>query len=46
MYMVLSLFRDFSPMVRVTENFPVTLKQSLVGKKVLIVGHGSFGTQI
>jgi phosphoglycerate dehydrogenase-like enzyme len=46
MYMILSLFRKFAPMVRATENFPVELQQSLVGKKALIVGHGSFGSQI
>lgn len=46
MYMVLSLFRKFAPMVRATKDFPFKLEQSLVGKKVLIVGHGSFGIQI
>ncbi len=46
MFMVLSLFRKFTPMVRATENFPVELQQSLSGKKVLIVGKGSIGTKI
>jgi len=46
MYMVLSLFRKFSPKVRATENAPVELQESLFGKKVLIVGHGSIGSQI
>ena len=46
MYTILSLFRKFSPMVRAKENFPVELQQSLVGKKVIIVGHGSIGTQV
>jgi len=46
MFMTLALFRKFIPMVRATENFPVELQQSLVGKNVLIVGHGSIGTQI
>jgi D-3-phosphoglycerate dehydrogenase len=46
MYMTISLFRKFAPMVRATENFPVELQQSLNGKKVLIVGHGSIGSQI
>ncbi len=46
MYMTISLFRKFGPMVRATENFPVELQQSLQGKKVLIVGHGSIGSQI
>ena len=46
MYMIISLFRKFTPMVRATENFPVELQQSLSGKEVLIVGHGSIGSQI
>lgn len=46
MFMVLSLFRKFVPMVRVTKNFPVELQESLNGKKVLIVGKGSIGTKI
>jgi phosphoglycerate dehydrogenase-like enzyme len=46
MFMVLSLFRKFVPMVRAIENFSVSLQETLVGKKVLIVGHGVIGTQI
>jgi phosphoglycerate dehydrogenase-like enzyme len=46
MFMTLALFRKFTPMVRATENFPVELQESLVGKKVLIVGKGSIGTKI
>ncbi len=46
MFMTLSLFRKFTPMVRATENFPVELQQSLNGKNVLIVGKGSIGTKI
>ena len=46
MYMALSLFRKFGPKVRATENFPFELQESLQGKKVLIVGHGSIGSQI
>ncbi len=46
MYMTLSLFRKFTPMVRATENFPVKLQQSLVGKKVLIIGHGNIGSRV
>ncbi len=45
-YMALSLFRNFGPKVRATENFPFQLEESLEGKKVLIVGHGSIGSQI
>ena len=46
MYIILSLFRKFGPMVRAKENFPVALQETLVGKKVLIVGHGSIGGQV
>jgi len=46
MYMALSLFRKFAPLVRATEDVPFALQESLSGKKVLIVGHGSIGTQI
>jgi glycerate dehydrogenase len=46
MFMILSLFRKFAPMVRATENFPVELKETLVDKKVLIVGRGSIGNQV
>lgn len=46
MFMTLSLFRKFTPMVRATKNFPVELQQSLSGKNVLIVGKGSIGTKI
>lgn len=46
MFMTLSLFRKFMPMVRATKNFPLELHESLSGKKVLIVGKGSIGTGI
>lgn len=46
MFMMLSLFRKFIPIVRATKNFPVELQESLNGKKVLIVGKGSIGTKI
>lgn len=46
MYMVLSLFRKFRDKVRATENIPFELQASLQNKKVLIVGHGSIGSQI
>lgn len=46
MFMTLNLFRNFSPMVRAKRNFPVELQETLVGKKVLIVGKGSIGTKI
>jgi len=46
MYMVLSLFRQFFTKVRATESFPFELRESLNGKNVLIIGHGSIGSQI
>jgi phosphoglycerate dehydrogenase-like enzyme len=46
MYMILSLFRKFGSRVRATENFPFELNESLQGKKALVVGHGSIGSQI
>jgi phosphoglycerate dehydrogenase-like enzyme len=46
MYMALSLFRTFAPLVRATENVPFQLQQSLHGKRALIVGHGTIGSQI
>ena len=46
MFMMLELFRKFIPMVRAKENFPVDMQQSLVGKKVLIIGHGSMGSRL
>lgn len=46
MFMILSLFRKFIPMVRATESFQGELQESLVGKKVLIVGNGSIGSQV
>lgn len=46
MFMTLSLFRKFTPMVRATKNFPVELQETLNEKRVLIVGKGSIGTKI
>lgn len=46
MFMVLSLFRNFGPMVRAEKNFDVKMQESLVGKKVLIVGSGTIGSRI
>lgn len=46
MYMALSLFRKFTPKVRATKSFPFELQESLQDKEVLIVGHGSIGSQI
>jgi phosphoglycerate dehydrogenase-like enzyme len=46
MYMVLSLFRKFGPQVRAAENYAVELQESLQGKNVLIIGHGSIGSKV
>lgn len=46
MFMTLDLFRKFTPMVRAKKNFPVELQETLVEKKVLIVGKGSIGNKI
>lgn len=46
MFMILSLFRKFNLMVRAKKNFDVQMQESLAGKKVLVVGHGTIGTQI
>jgi phosphoglycerate dehydrogenase-like enzyme len=46
MFMVLSLFRKFNPMIRAKGSIKVDLQESLNGKKVLIVGKGSIGTKI
>lgn len=46
MFMVLSLFRQFPTFLRTTEQHPFTSTQSLEGKNVLIVGHGTIGTEV
>ena len=46
MFMAISLFRKFNSKIRASENFPFELQESLQDKKVLIVGHGSIGSQI
>lgn len=46
MFMVLDLFRKFSPTIRAKKNFPVELQETLVDKNVLIVGKGSIGSII
>lgn len=45
-FMILSLFRKFIPLVRINKNIPVTVEESLNGKKVLIIGKGSIGSKI
>ena len=46
MFMTLSLFRKFGPLVRATDDLVVEMQESLEGKKVLIVGKGSIGSKI
>src|SRR3972149_2182895 len=46
MFMVLALFRQFIPLVRTKKQPEFQLYESLVGKKILIVGKGNIGTRI
>ena len=46
MFAVLSLFRKFPEYLNTPETKPFALHNSLVGKKVLIVGKGSIGSRI
>ena len=45
-FMILSLLRKFIPLVRVSESPEFQLNESLVDKKVLIVGKGNIGMRI
>lgn len=46
MFMVLSLFRRFPPLIRARKNLPLERTESLVDKKVLVVGKGSIGSEV
>lgn len=46
MFAVLSLFRKFPDYLNIPDTKPFALHNSLVGKKVLIIGRGSIGTRI
>lgn len=46
MFMILSLYRQFPKFLRTTEQYPFTPTESLEGKQVLIVGHGTIGTEV
>lgn len=46
LFMVLSLFRRFIPLVRTTTQPQFQLNESLVNKKILIVGKGNIGTRV
>lgn len=45
MFMILSLYRQFPNFLRTTTQYPFTSTESIEGKKVLIVGHGTIGTE-
>ena len=46
MFMMLSLYRQFPKFLRTTEQHPFTSTESMEGKKVLIVGHGTIGAEV
>jgi D-3-phosphoglycerate dehydrogenase / 2-oxoglutarate reductase len=46
MFMILSLYRQFPNFLRTREQHPFTSTESLEGKKVLVVGHGTIGTEV
>jgi phosphoglycerate dehydrogenase-like enzyme len=46
MFMILSLYRQFPTFLRTTEQYPFTSTESLEGKNVLIVGHGTIGMEV
>lgn len=45
-FMILSLYRQFPKFLRTTEQHPFTPTESLEGKQVLIIGHGTIGTEV
>jgi phosphoglycerate dehydrogenase-like enzyme len=46
MFEIISLFRKFPQYLRTTEQYPFTSTESLEGKKVLTIGHGTIGTEV
>jgi len=46
LFMVLSLFRQFVPLIRTTIQPEFQLYESLVDKKILIIGKGNIGTRV
>ena len=46
MFMTLSLFRKFPDFLRTTTQHPFTSTDSLEGKKVVIIGHGTIGSEV
>lgn len=45
-FMIISLFRQFPTFLRTTTQYPFTSTESLEGKKVLIIGHGTIGSEV
>lgn len=45
-FTILSLYRQFPNFLRTTKQYPFTSTESVEGKKVLIVGHGTIGSEI
>lgn len=46
MFMTLALFRGFTTYLRTTTQHPFTAHESVEGKNVLIVGHGTIGSEV
>jgi len=46
MFQILSLYRQFPKFLRTTEQYPFTSTESLEGKNVLIIGHGTIGAEV
>jgi phosphoglycerate dehydrogenase-like enzyme len=46
MFMIISLHRQFPKFLRTTTQYPFTSTDSLEGKKVVIVGHGTIGSEV
>lgn len=46
MFQIISLYRQFPKFLRTTEQYPFTSTESIEGKKVLVVGHGTIGTEV
>lgn len=45
-FMVLSLYRQFPKFLRTTQQHSFTSADSLEGKRVLVIGHGTIGTEV
>jgi len=46
LFMTLSLYRKLQDFLRTTVQYPFTVTESLEGKQVVIVGHGTIGTEL